>query len=350
MTGRTRELHRGGYVILVVLGAGATRGASFVTGTRSTILPPLDADFFEQLQRIPSPFSQDAISNVLVDIAKLFSVPATPTLERMFTTLEHTLKIQEASNKEGDMSHDELVRVRRRLMEAMALVFRSSLVDENGDHRSCKFHHKLVDNLMPGDRILSFNYDCLIDHTLRTFGSGKWDAAVGYGIAVASAARWDPAEAPLPEDTIRLYKLHGSMHFRRTTGAVSLRSEPYERLKGKNLALIPPEWNKTLTEKPFGDIWRKASIALRNATTIVLIGYSFPITDMHAEALFRISVGRRKLRNLIVVNPSVEARRRTREVLFRRLEATTRVLEFDSLKDFAAHDAWAAWRREPEEP
>jgi hypothetical protein len=64
------------------------------------VLPPLDADFFEQLQRIHGPLNQRTISRVLEDISRLFNVGATPTLERMFTTLEHTLKIQEASNKE----------------------------------------------------------------------------------------------------------------------------------------------------------------------------------------------------------------------------------------------------------
>lgn len=308
-------------------------------------MPPLDADFFEQLQRIHGPLSQRAISHVLEDISRLFNVGATPTLERMFTTLEHTLKIQEASNKEGDVSHDDLVSMRRRLLEAMALVFRSSLTDEEGQHQSCNFHQTIVENLTAEDRVLSFNYDCLIDHALRTFGSGKWNANEGYGFEVSSAARWNAGEVA-PPHTLRLYKLHGSLHFRRTISGVSLRSEPYERLKGKNVALIPPEWNKTLTEKPFNGIWRKASIALRNATTTIVIGYSFPATDMHAEALFRISVGQRPLQNLVIVNPNSDARQRTRELLFRRLAPTTRVLEFTSLEEFAGHDGWTAWRRD----
>jgi SIR2-like domain len=332
-------------LITVVLGAGATRGASFVGDLAATVLPPLDADFFEQLQRIHGPLNQRAISRVLDDISRLFNIGATPTLERMFTTLEHTLKIQEASNKEGDISHDDLSRMRRRLMEAMALVFRWSLTDDEGRHQSCRFHQSIVENLTSEDRILSFNYDCLIDHTLRGFGSGKWNAQVGYGFEVSNAAKWNADDAS-PLRTIRLYKLHGSLHFRRAISGVSLRSEPYEPLKGKSIALIPPEWNKTLTDKPFGGVWRKASIALRNATTVVVIGYSFPATDMHAEALFRISSGQRALRNLVVVNPSVDARRRTREVLFRRLAPTTRVLEFNSLEQFAGHDGWTAWRRD----
>src|SRR5690348_8803431 len=35
----------------VILGAGASRGASFANASRQ-VLPPLDADFFEQAQRI----------------------------------------------------------------------------------------------------------------------------------------------------------------------------------------------------------------------------------------------------------------------------------------------------------
>ena len=37
---------------LFVLGAGATRGASFVDPVKNPCLPPLDLDFYAQLQRI----------------------------------------------------------------------------------------------------------------------------------------------------------------------------------------------------------------------------------------------------------------------------------------------------------
>jgi hypothetical protein len=44
---------RGGLkMALFVLGAGATRGASFVNPAKNPCLPPLDLDFYAQLQRI----------------------------------------------------------------------------------------------------------------------------------------------------------------------------------------------------------------------------------------------------------------------------------------------------------
>ena len=39
----------------------------------------------------------------------------------------------------------------------------------------CDYHRKLVNTMKPSDSIISFNYDCLIDETLRTLGSGKWN-------------------------------------------------------------------------------------------------------------------------------------------------------------------------------
>ena len=35
--------------------------------------------------------------------------------------------------------------------------------------------------LMPGDEIISFNYDCIIDDSLRRCGDMKWNARYGYG-------------------------------------------------------------------------------------------------------------------------------------------------------------------------
>jgi hypothetical protein len=49
-------------VAVFVLGAGATRGASFVGLGQDPCLPPLDADFFVQLQRIESDKHADAAS------------------------------------------------------------------------------------------------------------------------------------------------------------------------------------------------------------------------------------------------------------------------------------------------
>src|SRR5262245_59355008 len=76
---------------VIVLGAGATRGASFVAAgsrARRVCLPPLDRDFFTQLQRVAKPLHQDVINTVLRDAVDLFGANFRVTLETMFTTVE----------------------------------------------------------------------------------------------------------------------------------------------------------------------------------------------------------------------------------------------------------------------
>ncbi|NLF40724.1 hypothetical protein GX586_14875, partial [bacterium] len=87
---------------VIVLGAGATRGASFVDKLRDEggCLPPLDTDFFTQLQRIANSKHQVFIDNAIKDAVTLFGPNFHVTLETMFTTVEHTLRIIEATGKE----------------------------------------------------------------------------------------------------------------------------------------------------------------------------------------------------------------------------------------------------------
>ena len=81
---------------------------------------------------------------------------------------------------------------------------------------------------------------------------------------------------------------------------------------------------------------------MHKASTLVVIGYSFPVSDLHATALFRVSTKREALKSLVIVNPDREARRRSRDVLRRGLSNETRVLVFDTFKEFAAVDR-ALW-------
>ena len=74
-----------------VLGAGATRGASFV-GPNSPCKPPLDADFYTQLQRITNGKHQGLVKAVTADAVSLFGTNFRLTLETMFTTIEYTLR------------------------------------------------------------------------------------------------------------------------------------------------------------------------------------------------------------------------------------------------------------------
>src|SRR5713226_8961889 len=104
-------------MVLYVLGAGATRGAQFVSATKNPCLPPLDTDFYTQLQRIRNPKHQGLVRHVAADAVDMFGTNFRITLEAMFTTLEHTLRMLEATGEQRDFKKEELRQRRERLMQ-----------------------------------------------------------------------------------------------------------------------------------------------------------------------------------------------------------------------------------------
>src|SRR3954470_21975030 len=72
---------------VVVLGAGASRGASFVQPGRQ-VIPPLDADFFRQAQQLDEATYGEYAKPVLQFIRDEYGIGSVPTLEALFTQLE----------------------------------------------------------------------------------------------------------------------------------------------------------------------------------------------------------------------------------------------------------------------
>jgi hypothetical protein len=344
-----------------VLGAGATRGCSFVDPTRFPCIPPLDGDFFTQLQRVGNDKHTALIGQVMRDVVQLFGPNFDATMETVFTTLEHTIRMLETTGDNRAFKKKDLKEKRDRLEQAIAVVLEESLTEKRRGRSShspqqCKYHQRLVqDVLKPGDVVVSFNYDCVIDFALKRYGDDKWNAHYGYGFNLGSRGSalegdgfWQPKKQAAEETTVRVYKLHGSLHFDVDDGfdppGIKLKQRPYTRQAGDmKFTIIPPEWHKAYDEGVFATLWQKAAGAINRAEHIVAIGYSLPATDLHANALFRTSIRAKRLKSLVAVNPDREARKRTRTVLQRGLTPDTRVLSFDRLADFVAAEP-AVWR------
>jgi SIR2-like domain len=345
---------------LFVLGAGATRGSSFVDAKQEACLPPLDADFFTQLQRVSNAKHQNLITAVLCDVVELFGQNFSVTMETVFTTLEHTLRMIETIGDTRAFKKAPLQEKRRRLLQAVALVLEASCTvrDKAGvQHRTlkeCNYHSALVEKvLMIGDDIISFNYDCVLDDALRKHGGGKWNSERGYGLPYSRRGKpaadflgWEKWQA-VPEASksaaIHLFKLHGSLHFKfnekKTPWKVELKERPYTKQKGDlTFSIIPPEWHKAYDQGTFALLWKQAALSVRKMEHFVFIGYSAPPTDLHSTALLRTSVRPQSIKSLAIVNPDHEARRRIRNVLQRGLSPTSRVLSFGSLEEFVNID------------
>jgi hypothetical protein len=347
---------------LFIFGAGATRGCSFVKPAEDPCLPPLDADFFTHLQRVQNRKHQPLVKEVMQDVVELFGQNFAVSMETVFSTLEHTIRMLRTTGKYGEFKEDDLREKRESLKQAIAVVLEDSLMeraDGRGSSRTpktCQYHSKLVgDVLRRRDDVITFNYDCVLDYALKAAGSGKWNARYGYGLRSGTRghAAWQPTVKASRKNTVHLYKLHGALHFwvpeKEKLGPVQLKQRPYTRQAGPmRFTILPPESNKAYDSSIFSALWKAAAHAINRAKHIVVVGYSLPPTDLHSTALFRTSVRTEALRSLVVVNPDRPARQRIRSVLQRGLSPQTRVMTFDHLEEFVATDR-RVWHGYPQE-
>jgi hypothetical protein len=198
---------------------------------------------------------------------------------------------------------------------------------------------------------INFNYDCVLDYSLKQKGNNKWDPHYGYGFNLGSGGRavegyhfWQPQEPASRENTATFLKLHGSLHFvvsnKGSKTKVKFKERPYTKQGGTQLKfeIIPPEWHKEFDKGVFGKLWERAGKEINHSTHIIMIGYSLPLTDLHSTALFQTSVKKDALKSLVLVNPDQLARKRARTVLQRGLTKDTRIFSFDYFDEFLAAD------------
>ena len=153
---------------LVVLGAGATRGASFVPDDGRLHPPPLDNDFFRLLSRSPAGKSAQARA-LLGYVRKNHSPTLDVSMEAIFVELEGSAEFYEQFN----VSRGRIVRAPQRSIshfyKVLPTVLRHSVAD------GCEHHCALASALESGDAVISFNYDCLIDGALKSDGGRRWN-------------------------------------------------------------------------------------------------------------------------------------------------------------------------------
>src|SRR4030042_1842756 len=84
----------------------------------------------------------------------------------------------------------------------------------------------------------------------------------------------------------------------------------------KDPFIVPPTWNKTAFHEQIDIIWKKAAIELKDSEQIIIIGYSFPPTDMFFRYLFALGVDLKTiLKGFYVYNPDPEVEGRFRNLL-----------------------------------
>lgn len=96
------------------------------------------------------------------------------------------------------------------------------------------------------------------------------------------------------DDTVPILKLHGSVNWPKgpnvDLGNVHTDAPPLELAR-----VLPPTWTKDLNEdREFASVWREAVDLIGMAEAVLVIGQSFPPTDLHLDYLFGEALSRRR--------------------------------------------------------
>ena len=316
---------------VVLLGAGATRGAHFIE-PGALCCPPLDTDFFAQLRR--SGLAPTGDARELLDFVDTEFGGLDVRMETFYSQAHLFDQFVQDVNTEGRRRRRRYEWALRYFRRVLPLLFGASLKG-----MSCTHHEALAGAAQVGDTFISFNYDCLLDRALARRGGRRWKPKTGYEAPIAGdVSAWcdHSGRGMTPRGTILLLKPHGSLNWMRSSdGSLRLRTDEYEARHEDELTIIPPLWQKSIEAEPYTKIWRRTRRALSSAKALFVIGYSLPETDVYTQATLRMDVG--NLDFLGIANPDAAARVRLMRTLRSAVTSTTHVVEFDSLAEMAQH-------------
>jgi SIR2-like protein len=314
--------------VAIVLGAGATRGAHFVTPS-AVSKPPLDRDFFTLLRS--SGLANHDVRRLLEFVDREFGsldVGMETFYSQAFLYDQFIHDVPSGGRGRRREYKWNLAYIRR----CLPLLFGTALRD-----KECAFHAALVAALSPGDTIISFNYDCLMDRALARYAGRRWRPAEGYGYAVSAGDEtWCDHAGPgrPPRRSIKLLKAHGSLNWVLDSDELSLIGNEYEARDEEGLIIVPPLWQKSFDAEPYQTIWQETRRVLSAVKALFIIGYSLPETDVYTQATLRMDVG--ELEFLCIVNPDEHARQRAIRTLRSAITTETHLVEFSQLADLAA--------------
>lgn len=252
-----------------------------------------------------------------------------------------------------------------RLIELLCEVLAAAL---GGEH--CELHASLAGVVRPGDTVISFNYDTLIDEALlRTSRLSISGYSVPFSkhlcseisdkLLVSRQTSQTVAEPSGEAGSVDLLKLHGSVNWLRCTACPHLyldrgipglgfmaylwrRRELMWGLKtilaftrcgvckaDTKRIIMPPVSLKHYSDPVFVLLWRKAREAIVNARRLVVIGYSLPLTDITARLLLEWHEEPWSQKSVVIVDPDEGVRRRLTNIIGRGVAD-----EFESLRTF----------------
>lgn len=341
---------------LILLGAGASRGSAL------NHPPPTIKDFFtDGMTRAQGDYTSlwEVLSNLgyrkellasgKVNIEEIYSELA--SLNQWISGVNPLLVRQKLGGKIYSLSPSVL-------MEAFIL---DALHPSNEEaiNRPCKKHIDLFNELSPGDAVISFNYDLIADSALKSMGC--WREVDGYGF-ISISAYTDDTYGDSP--AVKLLKLHGSINWSNFGDSINVYSltdwiknsdqgrlinfqasefdkqveyfgdewkEHVEiQIDRQPAKIIAPALSKNIvnSQRQLKEVWDTAGKAIKQASKIVVIGFSFAPIDVHFLTFIKLQLKENPLNRIQVdvIDPD--------ETVIQRIESLSPNLEVRRIAEF----------------
>ena len=175
-------------------------------------------------------------------------------------------------------------------------------------HDRATLHRKLIVALRKANQLrntvfVSTNYDILIDNALTEEYVHQID--LDYGVEFRNFRRPGDWSRPRRENSISLFKPHGSLNWLYCPTCAELEITPKEKSVFTRLIseyadktcpecgsvysplIVPPTFYKDLNNVFLASIWNRTDIAMRGVEHVIFCGYSFPDADIHIKYLLK---------------------------------------------------------------
>ena len=295
--------------ICIFLGAGASAAENL----------PIQNEIFSRYFKYNLPKHPDSEMNKkLVDFFKeIFNIDVLddnidkvnfPTFEEVLGILDMADQRMEAFKNFGTDTYNNKNTSINLLRQYLILLTANSI--NNASKESNKYHELLLKNLIKSNRLLdttfiSVNYDIHLDNTIsKLYDKKQMPIMLDYGVDFTNFNYKESTWKRPKGDTVKLYKIHGSLNWLYCPICSSLTLTPYEGgvmriLNNQKDAtclncreytvpiIVPPTYFKNMSNVYLSLVWNKAEHAFREADLIIFCGYSFPEADMHIKYMLK---------------------------------------------------------------
>lgn len=350
-----------------LLGAGVNQSIRQANSKKECYSPPMISNFFQVLFGIDFPqkdlnkyydgefckeFNEYILKYWKMDKQQLINNGL--DLEEIYTIMQ--LQREEAKRNNDTDAMDRLEQV----FISLNMLFISTINNFKSSLRSSESCLKLGQILYKEKpTIITFNYDDFIERAIA-FAQPDWDKALAYGFKFNEITVKNRFPKVINQDDYyfnkhlyewKILKLHGSINWWEfSDNPIDFGSMPYEKKtrelydKKKDAILlkdvyvdyvlrffsagglqigpviVAPFLHKTfhfnkVHERVFKSIWDQARNTLEKCESLIIIGYSFPLTDFHTKKLFLEAFSKNgNIKEIIVVNPDSKVKDRVKEI------------------------------------